>query len=109
MATQNFVKAVFQRLNIEVAGVMNGDRFVIERNVRNHLRVHPHLLLRVRKRNRFVRLPARNGDRLGGGRNDISPRRIFSKRERRASGGWEDIRSSGLRLTGYWAGLDLSK
>ena len=60
VAAQNFIEALFERYWIELAGIVNGYRLVVERNVGNQLRMHPDLFLGVRQGHGSIGVPARN-------------------------------------------------
>src|SRR5579884_2819436 len=57
---QDLIEGPLQRRKGEGSGVVNGDGFVVERQVGRHLRVHPDLLLCKRERNYLIRGAARN-------------------------------------------------
>ena len=60
MTAQNLVEALLEGRNVQRAGIVDGDRLVVERKITRELSMQPHLLLSVGERYCLTWLARRN-------------------------------------------------
>src|SRR5262249_36172096 len=79
MAPQELVEGVFQRLAIERAGAMDGDRFIVERHRGRERRVQPDVALLGRQARRMARGPRLHAAFWGTARRGIAAQQLVEQ------------------------------